>query len=323
MNTESTQHYLGIDVSKAKLDVALIIGEKYRTKVFANTPGGFNALLGWLTARGVEQVHVCLEATNTYGDGVALALSDAGHVVSVVNPALVKAHAQSLALRSKTDAVDARVLAHYCRERRPRRWTPPSAAERALRALVARHQALVEIQTQEKTRMESAREEVRSSLQAHLTWLAEELERIENAIRQSIDDDPDLHDKAKLLASVPGLGERTIATLLAYAGFERFERARQFAAFAGLTPRLHESGTSVRGRSRLSKMGHAFLRRALYMPAMVTLYRTAWGRRFRDRLAANGKPPKLIIGAMMRKLAQVAFGVMKSGKPFDPALHGA
>ena len=84
---------------------------------------------------------------------------------------------------------------------------------------------------------------------------------------------------------------------------------------------MHESGSSVHGKPRLSKVGHAFLRRALYMPAMVTLWRTDWGRAFRDRLAANGKPPKLIIGAMMRKLAQVAFGVLKSGQPFNPALH--
>lgn len=323
MNVNEPLDYVGIDVAKAKLDVALMVGDKYRSKVVANTEAGFRTLLEWLAARGVGRAHVCLEATSTYGERVALALSDAGHVVSVVNPALVKAHARSQGLRSKTDAIDARVVAHFCREKRPPQWTPPSTTERALRALVARHQALVEIQAQEKTRLETAREAVRESLQAHLAWLSEELTRIEQAIRQLIDDDPSLRGKAKLLASVPGLGERTIATLLAFAGFDRFLRARQFVAFAGLTPQLHESGSSVRGRAHLSKMGHACLRRALYMPAMVTLYRTAWGRRFRERLAANGKPPKLIIGAMMRKLAQVAFGVLKSGQPFNPALHGA
>jgi transposase len=118
------------------------------------------------------------------------------------------------------------------------------------------------------------------------------------------------------------LGERTIAVLLAYGLGERFDSARQFVAFAGLSPRKHESGTSVRWRERMSKVGHASLRAALYMPAMVALYRTAWGKRFHARLSANGKPPKLIIGAMMRKLAQVAFGVIQSGRPFDPALHG-
>jgi len=119
------------------------------------------------------------------------------------------------------------------------------------------------------------------------------------------------------------LGERTIAILLAYyADFERFGNARQAAAFAGVDPRQHESGTSVKLKPRMSKIGHAFLRKSLYMPAIVALYRTAWGKRFRHRLATAGKPPKLIIGAMMRKLIHVAFGVLKSNKSFDLALHG-
>lgn len=288
-----------------------------------NTPAGLAALRQWLAKEGVERAHVCLEATGVYWEEAAQALRDAGHAVSVINPALAKAHAQSCGIRTKTDAVDARVLASFCREKAPPAWQPPPASLRTLRALVQRHQALVAMQTQEQNRLESAREEVRESLHTHLAWLAQGLKRVEQAIAQTIDDDPDLRGKRDLLDSIPGLGERSIATWLAYcAQPERFRTARQVAAFAGLNPQHHESGTSVRGKPRLSKIGHAFLRRALYMPALVTLYKTAWGRRFRERLAAAGKPPKLIIGAMMRKLVHVAFGVLRSGKPFDPALHG-
>ncbi|MHB1403489.1 MAG: transposase, partial [Thiobacillus sp.] len=119
-----------------------------------------------------------------------------------------------------------------------------------------------------------------------------------------------------------GLGDKTIPVLLSYyGGAPRFDNAREAVAFAGLDPRQHESGSSVRGKPRLSKVGHAPLRRALYMPAMVATTRTVWGRAFRDRLTAAGKPPMLILGAMMRKLVHVAFGVLKSGKPFNPALH--
>lgn len=315
---------LGIDIAKAKFDVALAVGTKFRTKTFANDVQGFAQLDAWLKRYDVACAHACLEATGAYGEALALHLTDAGHRVSMINPALAKAHAQSLGLRSKTDALDARVLADFCREKQPPAWTPPPAAERRLRALVLRHQALVEMQTQEKNRREALREDVRDSIETHLAWLAGEIARIEQAIAQALDDDDDLRGKRDLLASIPGLGERTIAVLLAY-GVDgaRFDRARQFVAFAGLCPRLCVSGSSVRARPRLSKVGHAFLRRALYMPAMVTLYRTPWGRVFLERLAARGKPPKLIIGAMMRKLAHVAFGVLKSGKPFDPALHGA
>jgi transposase len=313
---------LGIDVSKAKLDGALALNGKFRNKVFANTPAGFAELAAWLKVHAGTPVHACLEATGVYWEAVAQYLAQAGHTVSVINPMLAKAHAQSLGLRNKTDAVDARALADFCREKRPSAWVPPSPAERTLRALVLRHQALVEMQTQEKNRVQVAREDVHDSVQTHLAWLAEELIRLERVIAEHLDNDPDLRGKRDLLDSIPGLGERTIAVLLAYGvSTHRFDTARQFVAFAGLSPRVRESGSSVRGKPRLSKMGHAALRGALYMPAMVALYKTAWGRRFRERLAARGKPPKLIIGAMMRKLAQVAFGVLRSCTPFNPALH--
>lgn len=323
MNSKSFSCWLGIDVAKAKLDCTLLRDGKYRSKVVNNNAAGFAQLQDWLLKQHVSgPLHVCMEATSVYWEAIAQYLADAGHVVSVINPALAKAHAQSCGLRSKTDAIDARLLADFCREKCPPAWQPLSPSELALRALVLRHQALVEMQTQEKNRLGTARAAVDSSLREHLAWLDKELQRIEQAIAQQIDDDPDLRGKRELLDSIPGLGERTIATLLAYLGqMRRFERAGAFVAFAGLCPRLHESGSSVHGKPRLSKVGHAFLRRALYMPAMVTLWRTDWGRAFRDRLAANGKPPKLIIGAMMRKLAQVAFGVLKSGQPFNPALH--
>ncbi|MDR3300209.1 MAG: transposase [Candidatus Accumulibacter sp.] len=143
-----------------------------------------------------------------------------------------------------------------------------------------------------------------------------------NTIRQHIDNDPEMKDKRDLLDSIPGVGEHTIASLLAFCIHPaRFDNARQAAAFAGLAPRQHESGGSVHAKPRLSKIGHAFLRKALCMPAMTALYRIPWGALFHQRLAAAGKPPMLIIGAMMRKLIHAAFGVLKSGVPFRPELH--
>lgn len=314
---------LGIDVSKAKLDCALWKDGKFRSKVVANDAVGFESLLTWL--RKFEGVpHVCMEATNVYWEPCALALADAGLTVSVVNPALIKAHGQSLGLRAKTDAADARAIADYCRERRPAGWVPPAASERALRAWVMRHQALIEMQTQELNRAGTARAEVAESLASHLAWLDEEIKRVERAIRQTIDDDPGLRGKRDLLDSIPGVGERTIAVVLAYsAHIARMSNPRQLVAFGGMNPAIRESGTSLKARARMSKAGHTPLRRALYMPAMNILYRTPWGRVFFSRLAANHKPPKLIIGAMMRKLTHVIFGVLRTGTPFNPTLHGA
>lgn len=317
--------HLGIDVAKAKLDCALRLPTgKFRAKVIPNTPEGFALLLAWLSTHHALNPHVCMEATGSYWEEVAQFLANAGLTVSVVNPAQIKAYGSSRLTRSKTDAVDAKLIADFCAERQPSPWQARSEAELVLRALVLRLDALQTMRTQESNRLEVSRAAVRQDIQQHLHWLDDDIKQLVKAINDHIDNHPDLKQKRALLEGIPGIGERTSAIILAfYADTDRFANSRQAAAFAGLDPRQHESGSSVRGKPRLSKIGHAFLRKALYMPAMVTLYKTVWGKQFKARLAGSGKPPKLIIGAMMRKLIHVAFGVLKSGKSFDPALHGA
>lgn len=264
-----------------------------------------------------------MEATGTYWEAVAEYLADAGFTVSVVNPAQIKAFGAAALVRTKTDRVDARLIAEFCLAQCPAPWQPPSVALRELRALVARREALQGMRIQEHNRLDVAREAVRSGIEAHLQYLEQAIAEVEASIRQKIDDDPGLKAQSELLDTVPGLGEKTIPVLLSYFGGPlRFTQAKAAAAFAGLDPRQHESGSSVRGKPRLSKIGHALLRKALYMPAMVAISKTAWGRLFRDRLTAAGKPPMVIIGAMMRKLIHVAFGVLNSAKPFNPQLHG-
>lgn len=314
---------LGVDVSKDKLDCALCIEDKYKSKVIANSRQGFSELLDWLNKWQVDAPHVCMEATGIYWEASAEFLAAHGMKVSVVNPAQIKAFGSSRLTRTKTDSTDARLIAEFCRRMSPEEWQPPSAAEQALRAMVQRLDALQTMRTQEGNRLEVAREAVRKGIADHLAWLDKEIAVLVKQIRDHINSDPDLRQKRDLLDSIPGVGERTIAAILAFgADPDHFANARQCAAFAGLNPRQHQSGSSVNGKPRMSKVGHALLRKALYMPAIVTLYKTAWGKVFRDRLASAGKPPKLIIGAMMRKLLQVAFGVLKSGQPFNSALHG-
>jgi transposase len=321
--TNQSPYHLGIDVAKAKLDCALRLPDgKLRHKSVENHLKGFHALTAWLQKQGAVNPHVCLEATGIYWEAVAEYLATHGMTVSVINPSQIKAFGASRLVRTKTDKVDAQLIAQFCQERTPPRWQAPSSSAQALRALVLRLEALQAMHNQESNRLDVARDAVKADIETHLLWLDQQMKALSHTIRQYIDSDPDLKDKQTLLNSIPGVGERTIATLLAfYAGFERFDNARGAVAFAGLNPRLRESGSSVHGKPRLSKVGHAFLRKALYMPAMCTLYKTEWGKRFRERLEAAGKPPMLIIGAMMRKLIHVAFGVLKSGKNFDPALH--
>lgn len=139
---------LGIDVAKAKLDVALQRPDgRIRSKVVANTDAGFAELKAWLMRHQVTEAHVCMEATGTYWEAVAEALTDAGFTVSVVNPARIKAYGAARQVRTKTDAVDARLIADFCARQQPPPWTPPPPALRTLRALVARREALVVMRT--------------------------------------------------------------------------------------------------------------------------------------------------------------------------------
>ena len=319
-------YQLGIDVAKAKLDCALRSPDgKLRHKVVENSPTGFEMLKSWCEKQGANELHVCMEATGIYWEAVAEFLAAFEQMtVSVVNPAQIKAFGASRMVRTKTDKADAKLIAEFCAERCPRPWQPPSAAEQTLRAMVLRLESLHVMRTQESNRLAVARPSVKNSVYQHIQWLDQEIAVISKAIRDHIDNDPSLCDKQRLLDSIPGIGERTIAVLLAFmADTQRFGYARQAVAFAGLDPRQHESGSSVKAKPRMSKVGHSFLRKMLYMPAMVAAYRTQWGAIFRRRLEASGKPPMLIIGAMMRKLIHVAFSVLKSKKPFNPTLHGA
>lgn len=320
-----TTAHLGIDVSKAKLDCALRLPSgKFRAKVVPNSPDGFAALLAWLDTQQAGQPHTCMEATGVYWEAIAQFLVAQGFTVSVINPVQIKSYGKSCLIRTKTDKVDAKLISSFCAERNPAHWQAPSETELTLRALVLRLESLQTMRIQESNRLDVSRAAVRDNIQDHLDWLDNEIKGLIQAIKNHIDTHPNLKQQRDLLDTIPGLGERTIATLLAfYTDTSRFNNSRQAAAFAGLDPRHHESGSSVNGKPRLSKIGHAFLRKALYMPAIVTLYKTEWGKRFKDRLAASGKPPKLIIGAMMRKLIHVAFGVLKSQQPFNTCLHFA
>lgn len=316
---------LGIDVAKHKLDCALRRPDgKYRNKTVSNDAKGFAQLAEWLVKQGAASPHVCMEATSVYWEDVAVTLANQGMTLSVVNPAQIKAFGASRLTRSKTDQIDAQLIAEFCHERCPEPWTAPSQSEQRLRAMVLRLDALQAMHTQESNRLEVAREVVHDGIAHHLQWLDASMKDLVKQIRDHIDSDPDLRNKRDLLNTVPGVGERTISMLLAFSlHHERFANARQVAAYAGLDPRQHESGSSVRGKPRLSKVGHAFIRKALYMPAVSTLYRTLWGQKFRERLLAANKPSMLIIGAMMREILHIAFGVLKSGKPFDSSLQNA
>lgn len=313
---------LGVDVSKSKFDVALLRQDEYLLATFDNASVGFVKLGKWLKKRKVNNLHACLEATGRYGDELALFLHEAGYQVSVVNPARIQAYAASQLKRNKTDKEDAKVIAHFCATQAPELWTPPSQAQQELQAMVRHLEALQTMRQQESNRLQAGvpAAAVRETLEAHIAFLDEQIDQLTQRIRDHIDQHPGLKQQKDLLTSIPGIADVTAAKLLAeIPPLERFEGAPQLAAYAGLTPSQHQSGSSVFRRGRLAKTGNANLRRALYMPALVALRWNPVIQVFAERLRQRGKHKMVIVGAVMRKLLHIVYGVLKSGMPFDPS----
>jgi len=316
------QAILGIDVSKARLEVMLLRPEQApQAGGFDNTPAGHKRLGKWLKKRKAGKVHACLEATGLYGDEVALYLHQTGHTVSVVNPARIKAYAASQLARTKTDRVDAALIADFCRTQQPPAWEPPDPAWLELRAMVRHLTDLKDMRQQERNRLKAGVTSavVEQTLQDHIAFLSRQIEDLDRRIQDHINRHPGLKQQRDLLTSIPGIGDTSAGQLLAEVrDFQAFASARQLVAYAGLNPRHRRSGSSVRGRSRLSKTGNAALRRALYCPALCARQHNPILKAFADQLAARGIPKMAVIAAVMRKLLHLAFGILKSGQPFDP-----
>jgi transposase len=273
----------------------------------------------WLAKQGVQKVHACLEATGSYGDDLAVYLHEAGHIVSIVNPARIKGFAQSELIRTKTDKVDAALIARFCLTMKPDAWTPPPPDIRSLRALVRRVDSLIDMRSQEKNRISTAHESVIFLIKEHIAYLDREIEKIRRQIADLIGRNPHLKERAELLNSIPSLGKATIPRLLAELDeLEKFDHVRKMVAFIGLAPKETLSGSSIKGKSRLCKIGNARLRKALYMPALVSIQCNPVMISFYNRLKDKGKNGKVIVCAIMRKLVHVIFGVLKSGKKYDP-----
>lgn len=313
---------VGVDISKMKLDAAwLKEGGKYRSKVFPNNAGGFADMLRWLDFHlpgGKASAHVCMEATGPYHEGLALFLHDHAVAVSVVNPLQVKRFMELERVRNKTDEGDAKALARFCDRTAPALWEAPSPSVRCLQALVARLDTLQQLRQGESNRLQVAHESVRPSLMAVIASLDHSIEEVCKQIRKTIDDDPDLQQRSALLATIPGLGGKTIPRLLAYIGRpERFTGAKALIAYASLTPMIRQSGTSLDKRRGTHPQGHRALKKALYFPALVAGRHNPLVARFWKHLKAQNKPGKLVVVACMHKLLAIAYGVLRSGKPFD------
>jgi transposase len=328
--------YLGIDVAKAKLDCCLL-GEtqtqRKRHKCFANSPAGIAQLLAWLASQlpqcARQDIHAILESTGWYHQRVLALLHQGDIRVSLANPAQVRQLARGMGVRSKDDIIDSAVLARYGQMIRPAAWQPEPEVVQVLSALLVRRAAVQQEIKREQARQGKLQEAllhvkaVERSLHQSIDFLNRQMEHLDTLIQQHIDADAQLAQDHALLLSIPSVGPRVACQMLHLMHAKRFASAQQLASYVGIIPIKRQSGTSLNGRSRLSKAGPSQLRATLYMAAMGACRFNAHIRAHYQRLLAAGKSKSSALGAAMRKLVHLCFGVLHTRQPYraDYANH--
>jgi transposase len=317
--------YCGVDVSAKELVVALDPGTgRVWEGVFANDPAGHRKLIRRIT-RTKAAARVCVEATGVYHLDLCLALEQAkGVEVMVANPRRTKDFARAELRRSKTDRTDARSLLEFVRRMPFEAWTPPKPSILALRALSRRIQALLVTRAQEKNRLHAAASveatpaAIRESIDRHIDAINAEIAQLTASALEGVREDAELAKRFAHLVSVKGIAQASAVTLLAELSVLPADMSvREWVAHAGIDPKHSESGTSVRGRVRISKVGNRHLRAALFLPAMVASQHEPHVRAYYQKLLARGKQPLQALVAVMRKLLHAIHGMFEHNADFN------
>lgn len=310
MTTSNAGIYVGVDVAKDKLDIA-VLGESQVSQV-ANDQAGIESLTREMLALGPELIVV--EATGGYQRAVVLGLFEAGLPVALVNPQRVRQYARACGLLAKTDKIDALNLAEFGKNVQPRRFEAKSEAGRYLSALVVRRRQLEEMLKGEKNRLRSVHEDLRSSLETMIACLKAEIKRVEREIRTFIDEHANWKEQEELLRSAPAVGVVTAATLLAeLPELGKMDR-KKIAALVGVAPMNSDSGKK-RGY-RKTKGGRAEVRSVLYMATLVGMRYNPVIKAQYEQLVGRGKLKKVALTACMRKFLTILNAMMRDQKPF-------
>lgn len=314
---QTASRFVGIDVSKAHLDVASRPeGPEFR---MPNTAEGIAALVDRL--KPLSPALILLEATGGLERAAAVALAEAGLPIRIVEPGRVRHFARSIGQHSKTDALDARVLAHYAEAVRPEARDLPDEPTRDLQALLDRRRQLVGMRVSEQNRLKQGpTAAVRADLKAHIAYLSDQVEAMDRSIGESIEAKQEWKLRDEVLQSVPGIGPQTSRTLLGLLPELGQLTGKQVSALAGLAPRARDSGT-VRG-ARTIFGGRAEVRTALYMASVSAMRFNPELRAFYTRLRQAGKAAKVALTAVSRKLLTIANAMIRDMKPWMPKMTG-
>lgn len=321
--------WAGIDLAKATFEAALWGHDEFRAmrvRSFPRCEEGARALLAWLreSAGPDGPIGLVMEATATFAEELATWLLglDPGLHVAIVNPIQTSAFLRSLGLRNKTDGLDAKALAQYGTERRPIPWERPRPEMAILKDLVRVRMDLVHARTAMALRLKDHARISKSSAKAMakvIRALDGQIKTLEVEIRKHLRAHEALAEQAERMDSIAGVGLLTAVTVMAELGdLRRFAHSRQLTAFAGMSPRRKESGTSVRGKPRLCKQGSTRVRAALYLAASAAARFNPDMKAFYDRLLTQGKARRVALGAVMRKLLVLMRAVVKAGQDWVP-----
>jgi transposase len=307
---ETLACYIGIDVAKAQLDIA--VRPAAEQWIAANDERGITDLVARL--RALAPTLIVLEATGGREVPLVAALAEAGLPVAVVNPRQVRDFARAIGQLAKTDALDAQVLARFAEVVQPAPRPLPDAQAQELSALLTRRRQLVGMLTAERQRLDTAGPAVRRHIQRHIAWLEQELADLDRHLHDAVQASPLWREQEDLLRSVPGIGPPTALTLLAEVPELGQLNRKAIAALVGVAPLNCESGT-LRGR-RIVWGGRARVRATLYMAALVATKHNPTIRAFYQRLCAAGKPKKVALTACMHKLLLIANAILRQRTPW-------
>lgn len=323
MNDTQIRHHVGIDVSAATFDVVL---DDNAPVSFANDTAGRKACAAWITKRA-GRVRVVVEATSVYHLDLCLVLTQSPRCeVMVANPRHTYAFMQAQGRRAKTDAIDAAALRDFARVMAFESWKPPTPEVLELRALTRYLDQLTCDQTAIKNQLHAAKatastpKVVTESLAQRLHDLSCQIARLEAEFAALAKRHPYIARHIANLATMPGVGELTATRLVAeYLVLDPTMTSKQISAWAGLDPRPHESGTSVRGKRNISKRGNARVRHALYMPALSVIGRENAFASYYNRIAERSAAKMIAVAATMRKLLVVSWALFRSNATYDAA----
>jgi transposase len=310
---------IGIDISKQTFDVSWKEKDKYVSMAFPNNQEGFHSFLKHLKKGN----HCVMEASGTYYLKLAMFLHTRKIHVSVVNPLVIKRYCQMKLTRTKTDKKDAQMICAYGLAEKPEFWQPDAPYIKEMNGILTTLEGYEKMATQLSNRMEAESQldvinkEAKESKKELLAYIEKEIGKLMDALNDiALKHCPETLSR---LMTIPGIGPKTAIVLIAITGnFEYFDDVRALCAYCGICPRIHKSGTSVKGKEHIVKMGNGRIRKLLYLCTWSAQKNNPQCKEVKERLEAKGKPIKVIKVAMANKLLRMAFGIVKSKKSYNP-----